>query len=681
MKISLYIMVLFLLCALVAHAQVDTLWQHRLLEEVEGLVEELEVETMDYLEEVADVERYKESKLNLNALNAEEAYTILQFTDYQYYQLLRYIDRYGELITVYELAAVEGFSREDVERVWPWVEVRPRKSGKRRFVHFFQQSKQMLLLRYGQVVEPQAGYEQGRASGYLGSPVHLTCKYSFQSGEHFAMALACEKDAGEQFFRGYQKQGFDHYAFYLNLKDVGVCRNVVLGNYKLHFGQGLIFGTALMSGRGGSARQVRQFPTLLRAAAPMSESNAFTGAAAVLGNSRYVATLFYGQRRYDGTLTRDADGNGIYEGSFSYNGYHRTQHENEQRGRLQSHTYGANFTMRSRLFTWGATFAATDFSATVEPSSAAYRKYAAAGKHLYNAGANYQWILYKSILFGECAVSSTKGCALLQGLYLPLDPRVNVVVLWRYYDKRYAALQAAAFGTQTRANNEMGAYLATDILLGRNITLYLNADLYRFPWLKYKVDAPSLGFDFTAKCQFGLPRRSQLSIRYRYRSRYQNDGENRYYNIIKPTQRHLVGVVLQLLPDAWLTMKSEINAVHNVHEKAPPTFGWCVAQDMDLLVERWQMGCKVRIALFDTDGYDERVGLYEKDLLYTFVVNNHYGRGVRYYLMWHYRYRFMRFQLKWAQTRYDGQSTIGSGNTLIQGSVKSELKMQIIFSF
>ena len=47
-------------------------------------------------------------------------------SDYQYYHLLRYIDQFGPLVTIYELVAVEGFHKE-VMRWAPYLVVEPPK--------------------------------------------------------------------------------------------------------------------------------------------------------------------------------------------------------------------------------------------------------------------------------------------------------------------------------------------------------------------------------------------------------------------------------------------------------------------------------------------------------------------------------------------------------------------------
>ena len=206
-----------------------------LINEDESNLEELEELMVEEQEKIQDL-----NKLNVNALTPEVAFGFLKITDYQYYNLMSYLAEYGPMVSLYELHAVEGFSYEDVVRLKPLLLVEIVNKKKNFFKNFFRKSKSNLLLRYGQVLEKQAGYDKSQTKHYLGSPFRLAFKYQFSSQDKFVLAISGEKDAGEQFFKGVQKFGFDHYSAYLCLKNIGVLKKLVIGDFKLDFGQGLV---------------------------------------------------------------------------------------------------------------------------------------------------------------------------------------------------------------------------------------------------------------------------------------------------------------------------------------------------------------------------------------------------------------------------------------------------------
>ncbi|MBO4645482.1 MAG: hypothetical protein J5642_03095 [Bacteroidales bacterium] len=665
-------------------AQTDSLlfWESQgemLFESMQDQLME-EMDQVDLSDQCEELLQYEKQKVNLNDVSAEIAQAILKWTDYQYYQLQLYRELYGDLVTVYELAAVDGFSREEVEKMLPYVEVRPAASGKR-WSSFFKSSQGSLLLRYRQNIEKQAGYESGKENGYMGSPMRLAVKCSYKSGDRFSMALSGEKDAGEQFFRGAQKQGFDHYAFYVNLKNMGVLKNMVIGDYVLDFGQGLVMGGKAMGVRGGGAGQIRRFPVLLRASAPMSESDNHRGVAVVLGNASYSATLFYSHRFFDGLLSSDETGSPIYEGSLSVSGYHRTERENAQKNVLRNRLYGAHFQMKKRIFEWGVTAQHTQFVAEVLPAEVLYKRYSFSGKSVANISADYKVILHKTILFGEVGMSVNHervGAAVLQGWICDVDPRCRISALFRYYSRHFVALNGSGF-CSGNTNNELGLYLAADFVTGRRTALYLNADLYRSAWLRYQADKPGVGFDGGAKFAINPFKSLTATLCYRLKWKEKNMKINGYYNGTLLTDEHTVRLNLLWQPVSWLELKTAVAGLFHAARHEPLRCGLLLLQDVGVKIEKWGLSFQLRAAFFDTDSYEERLPAYEPDLLYAFTIKNHYGKGMRYVFLANYGIAFLDLQFRFSQTCYDDREEISSGLSAVKGHTQSEVAAQIIF--
>ncbi len=64
-----------------------------------------------------------------------------------------------------------------------------------------------------------------------------------------------EKDAGEEFFTGSNKQGFDYYSGHFYLKNISQnVHSVALGDFQVYFGQGLTIW-------GGFGKDFREHPT------------------------------------------------------------------------------------------------------------------------------------------------------------------------------------------------------------------------------------------------------------------------------------------------------------------------------------------------------------------------------------------------------------------------------------
>ncbi|HRG10074.1 MAG TPA: hypothetical protein PLJ08_15980, partial [Cyclobacteriaceae bacterium] len=84
-----------------------------------------------------------------------------------------------------------------------------------------------------------------------------------------------------------------------------------------------------------------------------------------------------------------------------------------------------------------------------------------------------------------------------------------------------------------------------------------------------------------------------------------------------------------------------------------------------------------RYALFDTDDYDNRLYVFEKDVWLAFSFPAYYGVGVRSYVLVQYAVSpAIVLWLRWARTSYSNTESIGSGSETIIGNTRNDLKFQ-----
>jgi hypothetical protein len=669
----------FGICLMFAYAQEDMelgiSQREALFRRYEELIEEDEA-NHEVLEELLVEEEgniHISGKINLNDLSAEMALNVLHLSDYQYYQLLSYLSEYGELVSVWELNAVEGFSYEDVRHLSPLVTVENVRSRNGFFKNFFRRSKSSLLYRYGQVLEKPVGYDKSLEKYYLGSPMRMAFKYQFNSQGKFQLAFSGEKDVGEQFFKGAQKYGFDFYSGYVCLKDIGVLKKAVLGDFRLDFGQGLV-GSSLMSGKGGGVGAVRHFAGMIKPVAPLNEGSALRGAAVTVGNYHYTGTVFAGFRNYDGNLLVGEDSTLSFTGSLTNSGYHRTEAEQQKSDNLRSWVFGADFLYRHRVFRIGARTVYTLFNRQALPSDKPYQQYNFSGKGMLNVGIDYQLIIKKMVLFGELAVSGNGGWVLKQGALFSLSPGASFAVLAHYSDKKYIALQCSS-----SSKGEWGIYLTSQLVLNAKMGLDFYYDYSRFTWLQYRVDAPSKAMQAGVSMNISVNRHSKLALKYQYKMKHRNSSGDAWVKEVVPFHTSKLRLIWDCQPVDLLKLKTEVDYV--INHSRPLAYqhdGFLVYQDVGLDWNKIGLSFHVRLALFDTDTYEERLYAYENDLYQSFTVNSHYDRGWRTFLLVSYKYRWFHVWLKLSQTYYVDKKEIGSGLDLIPKNHKTELKVQLM---
>src|SRR5690606_34180808 len=102
-------------------------------------------------------------------------------------------------------------------------------------------------------------------------------------------------------------------------------------------------------------------------------------------------------------------------------------------------------------------------------------------------------------IFGEAAKSLNSGFAMLNGLMVSLSPKVSLITFHRDYGKNYHSFYNQAVSEGTSAVNEKGFYSGIVISPNRKIEWSTYADFFRFPWLRFRVDAPSSGYEILSQ--------------------------------------------------------------------------------------------------------------------------------------------------------------------------------------
>jgi len=102
----------------------------------------------------------------------------------------------------------------------------------------------------------------------------------------------------------------------------------------------------------------------------------------------------------------------------------------------------------------------------------------------------------------------------------------------------------------------------------------------------------------------------------------------------------------------------------------------------DVTYRRGKFGISGRYALFDTEDYDNRIYVYERDAWLSFTFPMYYGKGIRNYLLLQYRMTSrVDVWLRWSTTHYINQGSIGSGGEMIVGDRRNDVKLQARIRF
>lgn len=665
-------------------ARAQTEEEGTLIEELVEMHADLFAEDVDFAEFSEQLAYFRRYPIDLNRTDGQDLASLGFLSPILIQRLLAHRQASGEFISVLELQAIEGLGPQLAELLSQFVTVGSGRSLRGiKLADLAAEGEHDLMLRYGRILEKQRGYhiDDPDRSRYLGSPDRLFVRYRYRMGRDLQVSINMKKDPGEQFFAGVQRYGFDFYSASVSVKNQGRLRNLVLGDYALQFGQGLAMWNGLAFGKGTMLQSVARQPHGLR---PYTSANEFLflrGAAATVDLGKVSVTPFVSGRKLTGSVQTASD-SALVVGALGQTGLHRTPGEAANRRALQQWVYGINAQYQRRGLKLGGTVFRTQFDGSITPQPLLRNRYAFSGDALANASLYYNYGFRNFHVFGEGAYQWGRGFAFVNGLLASLTPQLSLMLLHRDYQKDYHSFFNQGLAEGSYASNEKGFLSGLVYHPSRRIEWTLYADFFRFPWLRYRVDAPSQGTDLTTQFAYSWYRRARVSARYRYRLRQENLRLDLPENQVVDVVRHQVRVDGQYkIGEAW-TMRNRVEWMHYQKEQHKRESGWMAYQDViyNRMGARWSGN--LRLALFGVPSYDSRMYAYENDVLYGYSFPVYQHTGLRFYT--NFRYRISRrtdLWLRYATFVYRDLEQIGSGLDLIEGNRRSDMRAQLRFRF
>ncbi|QMU27277.1 ComEA family DNA-binding protein [Adhaeribacter radiodurans] len=646
--------------------------------------------------------QYYQQPINLNQTTREELESLFILSPAQVNSFFEYRRQNSPLVNLYELQAIPGFDVPTIYKLLPFVDV-PDGSLltqlKPLWLRMRQEQNQYFLVRYDRTMQQKKGYSfadtssTGRvASRYSGSPDKYLIRYRNSHARDYSVGFTAEKDAGEKLIwdPNTQRYGLDFYSAHVQLYNQGKFKALALGDYQLQFGQGLLLAGGFSVGKGAETiTTLRRSNLGIRPYTSVLEAAFFRGAAFTYTWQQWELTTFYSNKKVDGNVqsaldTLEADF-GTEESSFSSiqaTGFHRTLTEISSKHQVKEQVIGSNLLFRApnQPFTMGITALRTVYNVAIQPMSRAYNQFEFAGQQLTNLGTHYSYNWQNLNFFGETAYSSSGGWGTVNGLLASLSARLEASVLYRNYSRQFHSLHGNAFGESTRNNNEQGWYFGLKVkpTTPWEITAYYDA--FVFPWLKYRVNAPSNGNESLVRLQYRPTKTTLLYVQFRSETKGRNVSLlNQQIDFVSQATRKNYLLYLDYTPSPKINLRSRIQ--HSTFTLAGKTTqGYFMAQDVSFNLKRWQLS--TRYGLFDTDDYDNRQYTIERDVLYAFSVPALSGVGAHYYLVAQFKANSnLDFWVKYSNTNYRHQATIGSGLEEMKGHIREDIRVQVRYGF
>ena len=526
-----------------------------------------------------------DNPMDLNTVTQEELSRLMFLSDEQIDAILMYQYEHG-FKEIYELQLIDCLKDYEIRNLLPFVRVDSlevqgfRSSGGKKmyFREVFHYAKHEMTLRM----------DARNIEDFEGDPMYGKLRYRFNYQNRVQAGVSVLRRQGDEAIRQ-EGERWD-YGGYIQLKDIGPMKTVVVGNYQASFGYGLVVGSPFKRGKSAYIQSTATTDEGLKKYSSVGDSyNYFHSVGATARVSRWAdVSAFYSLRKGK----EDA----------------------------WNHVVGVNATGRWNRLKVGITAVET-----IEATSSQFRERSQASYSLEVKddeskrratsgvmGVNARWNMGKVDIWGEVATSHGNkwGVGVITGVrYRPISD-MNLLAIYRYYSPEFDNVYANSLCSWSRMKDEHGGYLGVEYNRLRNWQLSAFGDVWK------------TGFETMAQADFIPQKDYRMHTRFRVKRKDEKDTYSLRWNMVYEFGQ-------------W-KMKTQADG-NMVQAKGVWTYGWSVLQDVEYRFSKVPIVLQLRAQAFDAREWNNRVYIYENDVLYAYAIPFVYGLGGRFWLNARYK--------------------------------------------
>ena len=556
---------------------------------VEDVIEDIyrqliEVGETDYEELQEELMEYAIAPIDLNSATEEELKRLRFLNMNQIDAILLYVYKHP-MESLEELDLIAELQPYEIRNLKVFVTVKPAKNDNKLYAReVFSYAKHELIGRV----------DVRNIENYKTDPVYGQLKYKFNYENKVQFGVSLRRNTGVP-------AKDMEYGGYIQLNDIAKhVHTIVAGNYQASFGQGLVLNSGFHIGK---------------------SNYVMTAGIANEGLKKYSSA---GMSSLHGIGTTLEFGD-ITSLKTEFTVLYSMSRANDS---TWKHSIGGNLTFKHKRLKVGLTAVENIYSDSLRyyNEQAAYNQNYFRGDKQAVIGVNFRYNYGWFDLFGEIAAAQNKKWGIGSELgcrFMPVSD-VGIIVLSRYYSTTFDNTLGYGFSETSRINDEHGIYVGTEIKRLKNWRFEVYGDVFHFSGIKYGINyAPSLGYDALGLAEWMPKKEYNMSWKLRAREK----GKKALYSFRYQFNWQSGGWKLSTQADANLGNDSTKNL----------SYGFSVNQDVQYSFSRVPLTLQFRVQGFDARKWDNRIYVYENDVLYAFSIPASYGTGGRFYLNMRWR--------------------------------------------
>ena len=658
---------------------------------VEQLHSEYSESRQENFESIYEVYAYHHANpININSADSMELKSLDFLTGWQIEGIHYYIHKYGALHSIGELILIPELDYHTRQLLSYFVTFGPttkeKETWSEEWHRMLARGRHELTTRMDIPFYQQAGYaprtlsqlESSPSRYYTGNALYHNIRYNYRYRNKVSWGICTEKDAGEPIFNAQQPLP-DYISGYLQIGERGILKNLVIGNYRLHFGQGLVINSDFALGKSMLLQGVGRIQHTIKPHRGTSESDYYTGIACTLAWKSWELTTLASYQTLDATL----DGAAI--STLKTDGYHRTLLERARKGNTRSNLFGAHLGYAAHGLHLGMTTIYQSFNRNFALPTQPYKRYAPQGNSFINASVDYAWHHHKVSLLGETAIDKKGAMATLNMVRFKAIDNLYFTLLHRYYAHDYWALEGQSFSASSDLRGEQGIYLGSEWQPFRRLQVTTYIDAYYFSFLRYQVSAPSYGTDGMVAINYASNNSNLVTLRYRYRLKQRDikEGYQLLYGRLLNEWTHRLKIQWESSITPTLSFTTQAEGCFVTSEATSAGYMGNIQANYESTFKKHGIRISGGVTAFHTD-YATRIYGYERGPLYAYNYSTYHGKGIRSYLLLQYMYEEaprLTSTIKFASTHYFDRDAIGTGATMINANHKENIQLQVRYTF
>ncbi len=627
------ILIAFLLLNLSTKSQEQS--QSTLLENIESQNQLIEEFSNDDESIFNLLLQYKKNPLDVNETTKDDLAVLFFLNPIQNDDFIKYRKLMGSFISLYELQSIPSWDANTIEIAKEIFYLPQNKISSKKINEAFTDGDFNFINCLEQNINSKNANQSDSINAFnlkSFNPFHFFIKYEYRFKNILEYGLRADKDAGESFFNGAQKKGFDFYSAHIFLKPNGFLKSLAIGDFLINMGQGLCHWQSFSLSKSADVLSIKKQMPVLNPYHSIGENNFHRGIGVSLSKFNYGLSFFVSQNKLDANFTNDTsvdESNQI--SSILTSGLHRTASEISRKHNEKLFQFGCVISKQFKTAQIAFNFVHSKFQHEFVKGDNPSELYDSTGKTIQNCSLSYDYTFLNIHFFGETALSNNKSMASINGALISLDKKIDLSLLCRNVSNTYKAYQANIFG-QTNPIGFDGCYIGLQYKPNKLLQSNLYVDVFKFRWLKYGVTKPLSGADYLIQLFYKPTKKSEFNFRYSQKNI--NEWTSTQLNgINKLPIQSTFRLQLKYIFNKQLIFMNQIETNTVVRDDYYKDYGFLMASVLKCNIKNPSIILKVGAFIFETTSYHSRIYFNEIDVFNDFFTEFFYEKGKRFFLI------------------------------------------------